>query len=74
MHPAVSATIVVGKDDVSASCRRMTMPRFVTRLAPFHGARSLRVTVTWRKARIQRISFDYAKPHLLRRLLEGARW
>jgi hypothetical protein len=50
------------------------MPRFITQLAPFHGTRSLRVTVTWRKARIRRISFDYAKPHLVRRLLEGAKW
>lgn len=50
------------------------MPRFMTRLAPFHGTQTLRVTVTWRKARIRRVRFDYAKPHLLRRLLEAVRW
>jgi hypothetical protein len=49
------------------------MPRFITRLAPFHGTQSLRVTVTWRKTRIRRVSFEYATPHLLRRLLEGLR-
>ncbi len=46
------------------------MPRFITRLAFFHGTQSLRVTGTWRKARIRRVSFEYATPHLLRRLLE----
>jgi hypothetical protein len=50
------------------------MPRFMTRFAPFHGTTSLRVTVTWRKSRIRRVRFDYAKPHLLRRLLEAVRW
>ena len=49
------------------------MPRFITRLAPFHGTQSVRVTVTWRKARIRRVSFEYATPHLLRRLLAGLR-
>jgi len=49
------------------------MPRFITRLAPFHGTHSLRVTVTWRKATIRRVSFEYATPHLLRRLIEGLR-
>ena len=50
------------------------MPRFTTRLAPFHGTQSVRVTVTWRKARIRRIRFDFTKPHLLRRMLEALRW
>ena len=49
------------------------MPRFITRLAPFHGTQSVRATVTWRKARIHRVSFEYATPRLLRRLLEGLR-
>jgi hypothetical protein len=49
------------------------MPRFVTRLAPFHGTQSLRVTVTWRKATIRRVRFEYAKPHLIRRLVESLR-
>jgi hypothetical protein len=49
------------------------MPRFITRLAPFHGTQSLRVTVTWQKAGVRRISFDYARPHVLRRLLESLR-
>jgi len=49
------------------------MPEFMTRLAPFHGTQSLQVTVTWRKARIRRVRFEYAKPHLIRRLLEAAR-
>ena len=34
------------------------MPWLITRLAPFHRSQSLRITVTWRKARIRRISFD----------------
>jgi len=50
------------------------MPRFLTQLAPFHGTQSLHVTVTWRKARIRRVRFDYAKPHLIRRLLDAVRW
>jgi hypothetical protein len=49
------------------------MPRFMTRLAPLHGARSVRITVTWRKASIRRISLEYSKPHLIRRLLESLR-
>jgi hypothetical protein len=49
------------------------MPRFVTRLAPGYGSKSLRVSVTWRKARIQRVSFEYSRPHLLRRLLEAVK-
>lgn len=49
------------------------MPRFITRLAPLHGTQSLRVTVTWRRARIRRVSFEYATPNLFRRLLEGLR-
>ena len=47
------------------------MPRFITRLAPLHGTQSLRITVTLRRARIQRVRFEYAKPHVLRRLLEA---
>lgn len=50
------------------------MPRFIRRLAPFHGAQTVRVTVTWRKARIRRVRFDYAEPHLLRRLLDAVKW
>jgi hypothetical protein len=45
----------------------------INRLAPSRGTQAVRVTVTWRKARISRISIEYAKPHLLRRLLEGLR-
>ena len=47
------------------------MPRFITRLAPLHGTQSLRITITWRRARIRTVRFEYAKPHLLRRLLEA---
>ena len=48
------------------------MIRFLARrFAPLYGSRSLRVTVAWRKGRIQRVKFEYAKPHHLRRLLEA---
>jgi hypothetical protein len=49
------------------------MPRFITRLAPLYGARSLRISVTWRKAAIRRISLEYSRPGLARRLLESLR-
>ena len=47
------------------------MPRFLTRLVPLHDTQSLRVTVTWRKRRVRRVRFEYARPHLLRRLIEA---
>jgi len=50
------------------------MTRFLARLAPLHSTQSLRVTITWQKARIRRVRFDYTKPHLLRRLLAAIRW
>jgi hypothetical protein len=49
------------------------MQGHIKRLAPFRGTQAVRVTVTWRKTRISRISVEYAKPHLLRRFLEGLR-
>jgi hypothetical protein len=45
------------------------MPRFLTRFVPLHGTQSLRVTVTWRKRRVWGVKFEYARPHLLRRLI-----
>ncbi len=47
------------------------MPRFLTRFVPLHGTQCLRVTVTWRKRRVRRVKFVYARPHLLRRLIEA---
>ena len=41
------------------------MPRFITRLAPLHGTQSLRVTVTWRRARIRRVSFRVCDAELV---------
>jgi hypothetical protein len=49
------------------------MPRFLTRLVPVHGTQSLRVTVTWRKRRVRAVKFEYARPHLLRRLINAMR-
>jgi hypothetical protein len=49
------------------------MPRFLTRLVPLHGTRSMRVTVTWRKRRVRRFKFEYVRPHLLRRLINTLR-
>ncbi len=49
------------------------MPRFLSRLAPLHGTQSLRVTVTWRKQRVRGFKFEYARPHLLRRLINTLR-
>ena len=49
------------------------MPRFMTRLVPLYGSESLRVTVAWRKGRIQRIKLEYARPRLLRRLIEAGK-
>ena len=47
------------------------MPRFLTRLLPLHGTQSLRVTVTWRKGRVRGVKFEYARPGLLRRLINA---
>jgi hypothetical protein len=47
------------------------MPRFVTRLVPLRGTQSLRVTVTWRRRRVRSVKFEYARPHLLRRLINA---
>jgi hypothetical protein len=50
------------------------MVRFLKRrLVPLYGSQSLRVTVAWRKGRIRRIKFEYARPHLLRRLIEAVK-
>jgi hypothetical protein len=49
------------------------MPRFVTRLVPLYGTQSLRVTVAWRNGRVRRIRLEYARPHLLRRLIEAVK-
>jgi len=49
------------------------VPRLITQLAPFHGTRSVRVTVTWRKARIQSVRLEYVRPHLLTRMLGAAK-
>ena len=49
------------------------MLRFMTRLVPLYGTQSLRVTVAWRRGRIQRIKLEYARPHLLRRLIEAVK-
>ena len=43
------------------------------RLTPLYGSQSLRVTVAWRKGRIRRLKVEYARPHLLRRLIEALR-
>jgi len=48
---------------------RFLMRRFV----PLYGTQSVRVTVAWRRGSIQRLKFEYAKPHLVRRLLEAMR-
>jgi hypothetical protein len=47
------------------------MPRFLTRLAPLYDTKSVRVTVTWRKRRVRGVKFEYATPHLLRRLINS---
>ena len=47
------------------------MPRFLTRLVPLHGTQSLRVTVTWSKRRVRAVKFEYARPHVLRRLIDA---
>jgi hypothetical protein len=47
------------------------MPRFLTRLVPLHGTQSLRVTVTWRRGRVWGFKLEYARPHLLRRLIKA---
>ncbi len=49
----------------------MSMPRFLSRLAPLYGTQSVRITVGWGKGRVRRIKIDYARPHLLRRLIEA---
>lgn len=47
------------------------MPRFLSRLAPLYGTQSVRITVGWGKGRVRRIKVEYARPHLLRRLIEA---
>lgn len=47
------------------------MPRLLTRLVPLHRSQSVRVTVTWSKRRIRVVKFEYARPHLLRRLISA---
>ncbi len=50
------------------------MIRFLTRrFVPLYGSKSLRVTVAWRRGRIQRFKFEYARPPLLRRLIDAVR-
>ena len=49
------------------------MPRFVKALIPLYGTQSVRLIVDWRRGRIRRVRLEYARPHLLRRLLEAAR-
>ncbi len=50
------------------------MIRFLTRrFVPLYGIQSLRITVAWRRGSIQRLKFEYARPHLLRRLIEALR-
>jgi hypothetical protein len=49
------------------------MPRFVKALVPLHGTQSMRVTVDWRKGRIQRVRLEYGRPHLPRRLIDAMR-
>jgi hypothetical protein len=48
------------------------MLRFLTRFAPLHGTQSVRITVAWRKQRVRRVKLEYARPHLVRRLIEAA--
>jgi hypothetical protein len=47
------------------------MPGLITRLFPLYGTQSVRVTVAWRKRRIRRVKFEYARPHMFRRLTEA---
>ena len=47
------------------------MPRFLSRLAPLYGTQSVRITVGWGKGRVRRIRVEYARPHVLRRLIEA---
>jgi hypothetical protein len=47
------------------------MPRLVNALLPFHQVQSVRVTVDWRRGRIQRVRLEYARPHLVRRILNA---
>ena len=49
------------------------MPRFVKALVPLHGTQSIRLVVDWRRARIRRITLEYVRPNLLRRLLHAVR-
>ncbi len=49
------------------------MPRFVKALVPLHDTQSIRLVVDWRGGRIRRVTLEYVRPHLLRRLLEAAR-
>ncbi len=50
------------------------MVRSLTRrFVPLYGSQSLRITVAWRKGRIWRFKFEYARPHLLRRLIDAVK-
>ena len=49
------------------------MPRFVKALVPLHDTQSIRLAVDWRRGRIRRVTLEYVRPHLFRRLLEAAR-
>ena len=47
------------------------MIRSVARLLPPYALESIRITVAWRKGRIRRIRVEYARPRLIRRLIES---
>ena len=49
------------------------MLRFIKALVPLHDTQSIRLVVDWRGGRIRRVTLEYVRPHLLRRLLEAAR-
>lgn len=49
------------------------MPRIVKTLVPLDDTQSIRLVVDWRGGRIWRVTLEYVRPHLLRRLLEAAR-
>ena len=46
---------------------------FVTGTFPLHKTQSIRLVVDWRRGRIRRVTLEYVRPHLLRRVLEAAR-
>jgi len=49
------------------------MPRFVKALVPLDGTKSVRLVVDWSGGRIRRVTLEYVRPHLLRRLLQAAK-